>query len=756
MSGKAAESEGASGQVTDGASDSGDFSGGVVEVELAQGLGLAEALTIGIGTMVCAGIFVLPGIVIAKTGPGALLSFLLGGLVALLSAMSAAEVATGMPKSGGGYYFISRAMGPLWGAIIGWGSWFGLIFASAFYMVGFGEYIASLTGIPVVVAALVMTALLIVLNLVGSQVAGKAQNLTVAILLGSLFLFVGRGAFSVDLGMLFSQRFFPFGIGAVVGGTATLFVSYCGFGEIASMAEEIRDPGKNLPRALLGSVIVVTVLYCGIIFVVLALRPFEELSSSTLVADLAGDLMGSWGRGALVVGAVMAMVSSANASIMSAARISFAMSRDRLVWDWLNRVHPRFRVPHTAILLTGGLILGCVLIRNIELLAEAAGLLHLLLYALICVACIIMRGAKIEAYNPAYRVPWYPAVPILGALGCVGVALKIGGTVALMGLGLIAFAVIHYYAIGRKTTELRGAWPYFLRRGILQPALRRVERGGAVEDEIPKAMLAVANPAHEPARLQIAAGMMGPVQGELLAVNVFVADMADDPRDEMIARYYETIAQRNRMLQEAADVIVQAGARVTSHVPVAGSVFCGLLSAAEASGASLGFFGWPEPGDGYDASLRLLGALDRNLRAHMLVLHEHGPVPARNILALTEDSIHGDLALLCAARLTNTWESQLSVASLVSPQTTHEAQQEAEAALERRIGDGVRASVRMILADAVVEAATAEAAFTDMMILGAPVGPDRDLVAAIDALSDIAGCSIVLVRAYDASEGEPA
>ena len=132
MSGKAAESEDAGAQVAGGASDGGDFSGGVVEVELAQGLGLAEALTIGIGTMVCAGIFVLPGIVIAKTGPGALLSFLLGGLVALLSAMSTAEVATGMPKSGGGYYFISRALGPLWGAIIGWGSWIGLIFASAF------------------------------------------------------------------------------------------------------------------------------------------------------------------------------------------------------------------------------------------------------------------------------------------------------------------------------------------------------------------------------------------------------------------------------------------------------------------------------------------------------------------------------------------------------------------------------------------------------------------------------------------------
>ena len=108
-----------------------------VEVELAQSLGLAEAFTIGLGTMIGAGIFVLPGFIVAEVGPAAIISFALGGVIALFNAMAAAEVATGMPKSGGGYYFISRALGPLWGALLGWGSLFGLVFASAFYMVGF-------------------------------------------------------------------------------------------------------------------------------------------------------------------------------------------------------------------------------------------------------------------------------------------------------------------------------------------------------------------------------------------------------------------------------------------------------------------------------------------------------------------------------------------------------------------------------------------------------------------------------------------
>ena len=244
------------------------------EVELAQSLGLPEALTIGVGTMIGAGIFVLPGFIIAEVGPAAVLSFLLGGVIALFNATAAAEVATGMPKSGGGYYFISRALGPLWGAVLGWGSWFGLIFASAFYMVGFGEYIHSVVGLPVPVYAVAMTLILTGLNLVGSKAAGHFQNLTVAILVVVLLLFLGRGSVAARPSLLMESVFLPFGLGAIFAGTATLFVTFAGFGEIASMAEEIRNPGKNLPLALMGSVAAVTVLYCAIMLLCLLLRPW--------------------------------------------------------------------------------------------------------------------------------------------------------------------------------------------------------------------------------------------------------------------------------------------------------------------------------------------------------------------------------------------------------------------------------------------------------------------------------------------------
>ncbi len=167
----------------------------------------------------------------------------------------------------------------------------------------------------------------------------------------------------------------------------------------------------------------------------------------------------------MLLGAVLASVSSANASIMSASRISFAMGRDSLVWEWLNEVHPRFRVPHRAIIVTGGLTFLVITVGDIEILAEAAGLLHLLLYGLMSLACIILRGARPAAYQPVFRTPFFPLVPLVGALACFGVIFFMEPVSIYLGLGICAFALGHYFFWGKRRTELKGEWPYFLRRG---------------------------------------------------------------------------------------------------------------------------------------------------------------------------------------------------------------------------------------------------------------------------------------------------
>ncbi len=723
--------------------------GEVVEVELAQGLGLTEALTIGAGTMIGAGIFVLPGLIFAETGPAAVIAFLAGGLIALAVALSVAEIATGMPKSGGGYYFISRALGPLWGALLGWASWFGLIFASAFYMVGFGEYMATIADVPVRVMAAGMTAVLIVLNLTGSRAAGQAQNFIVMGLLAILAIFIGRGAFSASPAMPF-RDFAPYGWGAVASGTATLFVTYAGFAGIASVAEEIRDPGKNVPRAVLGSVIGVTALYCIIILLLGMLRPADTLQGPTLVADISQDLMGGFGRWMILIAAIMATISSANASIMAASRISFAMGRDELVWEWLNEVHERFRVPHRAIIVTGLLAIAFIFMGGLGLLAEVSGFLHLTLYALISIACIILRGARQPAYRPLFRAPGFPWLPILGAAACAVVAFGfMGSTTILVGLGVFAGALIQYFVFGKDRTELEGAWPYSLGRGVLEPALDQVEDWGAPPQEKPVIMVGVGNPAREKARLQIGAALMSPRRGRVLAVNVFTVDEQERYDEELIAGYYDTIESRSAALGSVAASIETGTAEIGSHVPVATSVFYGLLSAQQASRASSVLLGWPEADEPEKARKPLMSALEQYMHAHIMVFREQAQVPPDDLLAIIDETDHGELGLMAAARLTNEWGCDLSVGELIGEGASEEEIAETEERLEDRVGDLVKASVRTIASHS-LEEAESEAEFYDLVIVGVGSASGSDgLCGLIDELSGVDAASVLIVRAHE-------
>ena len=716
--------------------------------DLVRSLGLLEALTIGVGTMVGAGIFVLPGIILAKVGPAAVFSFLGGGVIALLAAMSAAEVATGMPRSGGGYYFVSRALGPAWGAIVGWGSWFGLIFASAFYMVGFGEYVGHAVGLSPLLLALAMTVALTGLNLVGTEAAGRAQNLIVAALLAVLLGFTVHGVTEADPQRL-ATDWTPFGLGAVWAGTATLFVSFCGFGEIASMAEEIRDPGRNLPRALLGSVIAVTILYCVIVLLAAALRPWEEAGTATLLAELASDLAGPAGRVAVLVAAVLATVSSANASIMSASRISFAMGRDRLVSTWLNEVHPRFLVPHRAVLLTGGLTLAVILGGNLELLAEAAGLLHLLLYGLICVACIVLRVARPGGYEPRYRVPFFPWVPIAGAAGCLAVSFFMAPGVVLSGLVIVAFSMAHFQLRARRHTQLKGRWPWFLRRGLFEPGLQWVERLGALADPFPVAVVALADPARGAERLRVTGAIVGPLKGEAVAVTVVrAAGTLDGP----LAQVWQTESrERARAMDELAPIVTSQGGRVRSMVPLAPSVDLGLASAVEATSADLVVFGWPA----WDSAAfppEVLAAAESHLPAHTIVLKERPPLPAKVISLIVEPTAHGELARTIVERLEASWGSDLRLVAVVPEDAEEEAVEWALRDLEATIGVDLRGELVVRRAADSVAAAASEASEADLVAIGIP--EDADLVTAVRALDPIDRASVLVVAAKPDGDGE--
>ena len=432
--------------------------------ELERTLGLVPALAIGTGTMVGAGIFVFPGLAAGEAGPAAMLSFAIGAVIAMLVALPTAELATAMPESGGGYYFVSRALGTLVGCMVGLGQWLGLVFASAFYLMGFGYYLTDLSAevglsvpVPVVGLALGGAVLLTGVSITGTENTGDLQNWIVGSLLVILGGFLGHGGLDV-LGVFGRERvpetFFPYGTQPVFTTAALIFTSYLGFVQIATVAGEIKNPARNLPRSMIGSVVLVGILYVLTIFIGTSLLGSARLAElgETAIVMVGRDIAGTVGAAALLGGGLLATLSSANASILSASRSMYALSRDDLVPKQVQTLNQTYRTPHVALLLAGGPIMGLILYGRVEILAEVASLLHLFMYGLICVALLVLRYADLDLYQPSFTCPGSPVVPALGAIASFGLVAFMNPLSIALGGGILLGTVAWYFFYARTVT----------------------------------------------------------------------------------------------------------------------------------------------------------------------------------------------------------------------------------------------------------------------------------------------------------------
>jgi len=511
--------------------------------ELAKDLGLVSAMTIGIGTMIGAGIFVLPGVAANAAGPIVVVSFVVGGLIAMVNAFSVSELGTAMPKAGGGYYYINKSLGPMFGSIAGMGDWMGLAFASAFYCIGFGQYLAVFVGLPgvaflnpVQVGALVAGVLFVGVNYVGAKETGGVQTVIVTILLAILTAFAVAGFTSFDYGTLAGNGgLAPYGTGAILPATALVFVSFLGYAKIATVAEELKNPGRNLPIAILGSVGLVTVVYAILVTTMLGVIPWPELSLDAPVAQAAevafpasiGPLGGvaAVAASVMTVGALLATASSANASILASARINFAMGRDRIVTNWLNEIHPNYATPYRSILVTGGMIVVFIaaLGQDIEVLAKAASVLHLVVYALMNVALIVFREADVPEYDPDFEVPLYPITPILGAVLSLGLVAFMDGTEIVLSVGFVVAAMVWYFVYARTKTHKQGVLSQYIRNRESELPDQVVEAADTVAptgNEGPTVMVALANPRTESALITLAGALAEHEGGRVLATHI--------------------------------------------------------------------------------------------------------------------------------------------------------------------------------------------------------------------------------------------
>jgi APA family basic amino acid/polyamine antiporter len=443
------------------------------DAELERTLGLSGGLAIGIGTMIGAGIFVFPGLAGAEVGTAASASFAVGGVIALLVALPTSELATAMPKSGGGYYFISRGLGTLAGTVIGLSLWLGLVFATAFYLVGLGFYaldalaevgvtVGGSPGAIVSVIAVLAGIGFTILNVTGTENAAKLQNGIVALLLSMLVAFLTFGMADalgvVDAGTPPGEAANVWEVMPIMSVAALVFTSYLGFAQVATVAGEMKNPGRNLPLAMIGSVVIVTVLYVLTIFVATSVFTQDALEAAgeTAMVGVGRQLLGAPGAMVIIVGGLLATMSSANASILSTSRAIYGVSKDALLPRWASRINLKYGTPHVALGMAGGPVIVLAATRQVELLAEVASFLHLIMYGLMCVALLAIRRDEPEWYDPEFRVPGGPMIPVVGALASFGLIAFMNPTSIVVGAVVILATAGWYFYYARDIT-LKGA-----------------------------------------------------------------------------------------------------------------------------------------------------------------------------------------------------------------------------------------------------------------------------------------------------------
>jgi len=423
---------------------------------LKKDLSLLNIYSIATGATIASGFFLLPGLAFEQVGSAMILSYLIAAIPVVPALYSSSELATAMPRAGGVYFFLDRSMGPLMGTIGGLGTWLALILKTSFALVGIGVYLGVFfPDIAMKPFAIGFAILFGLLNLFGVKKSGSMQTVLVFGLLALLAWFSYAGIPEIDFTRF--NTLFDKPLGSVISTAGLVYVSYVGLSKIASVSEEVKDPEKNLPKAMFLALGTTILIYVFGTMIMIGVIPAEKLSGNLVpVATAAEILIGKWGAILMTIAAVIAFLSVANVGILSSSRYPLAMSRDHLM-------PPAFRnltsnqIPKNSIYITVLLIIIILLTFDITRIAKLAGAFQLLLFALCSLAVIVMRESRIESYDPGFRSPLYPWMQIAGIITPFWLIIEMGWLSTVFTISLLIAGTLWYIYYGRDKVIRDGA-----------------------------------------------------------------------------------------------------------------------------------------------------------------------------------------------------------------------------------------------------------------------------------------------------------
>ncbi|MEU2350305.1 amino acid permease [Modestobacter sp. NPDC049651] len=461
------------------------------EHQLKRNLSALDLTVFGVGVIIGTGIFVLTGEV-AKTdsGPAVAISFVIAGIVCGLAALCYAEFASTVPVAGSAYTFSYATMGEFVAWIIGWDLVLELALGAATVSVGWSGYLNQLLGdigiplpdsiagetatvnIPAIFIALLMTGVLVL----GIKLSSRVTTVIVAIKLVIVLLVIVVGAFYLKSGnytpfvppaqpgeagsglsapfvqVLFGLTFSDFGWGGIIAGASIVFFAFIGFDIVATAAEETKEPQRDLPRGIFGSLIICTVLYVLVSLVVVGMQHYTDLSTDAPLAGAFKSVGLSFMSSIISVGALAGLTSVVMILMLGQSRVLFAMSRDHLLPPALGTVHPKYGTPYKITIITG--VVTAVLAGFIPLstLAELVNIGTLFAFVLVSIAVIVLRRTRPELER-SFRVPLVPLIPVLSALASLYLMLNLPTETWIRFAVWMALGVVIYFGYSRSRSR---------------------------------------------------------------------------------------------------------------------------------------------------------------------------------------------------------------------------------------------------------------------------------------------------------------
>ncbi|UMZ74208.1 amino acid permease [Natranaerofaba carboxydovora] len=724
--------------------------------KLDRSLGMFSAITISVGTMVGSAIFVLAGTSYEAAGPSASLSIFLAGIAAIFTAFSFAELVTIIPKAGGGYAYVREATNNnVIGFICGWGFWLGYAMSCGLFAIGFGNFLNYFFPfIPEMIGTYILIVYVIGINIKGMKNSGGLQNIITVGLIVLLMGYIIYGFFHIDLTK--QTPFFTEGLGGMFHAMGFLYMTYIGYGLVTTASEEVINPQKTIPRAIIISLVFVIFLKTAAFFIGSGLIHWQQLIpavTGTPLTDTAVVMGGVIGGYLFALAGIFATVSSINTAIIASSRTSFALARDQRFPSIFKVINNKTKTPIFSIITAGIIVIISVSIRDLEHISAITSIFSLTGYSLVNVALIIFRKKEPDLKR-SFKAPLYPLSPVLGIGLNIFLVVQLGITdtfALLVSIGVIALGLLYYYfGIPRLKSAPKGISPLEIPIVPIQNKINAVNANNNGTKS--KIYVPVANPNTLDSLINFA-NSIAKAEDNTNLIPLHVANVPESiPLD---SGYYgdlkETITEWKDILGRLQDYEEKFGSYIKPVVVFSRDITHGITSSIEKHESSMLLIGWHAHDFKYDITGGIVTRMFEEAPTDVCVFKDNGLKEVKNILFPYGGGRYSQTTAAVVKRIADALDAKVTVVKVVdhieSISEEMEYKEQIQSAMENLTSEF---EVEVRVGDLVQEVVALTGKY-DLMILGASLDWGlKDYITGIrsDEMVENADCSVLAVKSF--------